>query len=208
MNKKEVVISWPVLIVAIVFVVLVLAVAISIAMVAYINAPKPVATSTPTTAVTPTTLLTEDKAKVLAEGVAQAYFTVDYNQPDKWIASFVPFTDDGSQNDIKTFYQPLLWPIFTSGKVVSKASLASADIRGSGVDNITGKAWQIWTVKVSLDLSWPVFPSTIPTILFVPWPDGNTASANIMFFQVGEEWKFAMFLNENSVSSMIASSNK
>ena len=208
MNKKEVVISWPVLIVAVVFVVLVLAIAISIAMVAYINAPKPVATPTPTTAVTPTTLLTEEKAKDMSEALALAYFTVDYNQPDKWVASFASYTDEGSQNDIKTYYQPLIWPIFTSGKVVSKASLVSADKRGSAVDKITGKAWQIWTVKVSLDAYWSTFPSTIPTILFVPWPNENTASVNIMFFQVGEEWKFAMFLNENSVGSMIAASNK
>jgi hypothetical protein len=153
---------------------------------------------------TPTNNLTDENARVIAEAAAVAYFTVDFQKPDEWLARFQDISDPDELKVLENVIRPAIWPDLEKGKVETEAAATNSVLVSSGVDQFHGRRYQIWSVAVKLSAEWPNRTPNPSLVIPIPWPASDIAAVGVFLSEVGGEWKFSMFARSEDVVTLAA----
>lgn len=121
----------------------------------------------------------------------KAFYTVDYQQKEQWLASLKPLSTADGYVLLETSLAPALWEQFAPAQTVTRADqvqVTDKELLAEGVSKIGGP-YQIRRVEVAVapEALWPTMKT-------------STFTANALVGQEGGVWKFAMFMNDEQVA--------
>jgi len=121
----------------------------------------------------------------LSEGVARAYYTIDYRDQAGWVKQFEPYATATTLELIQTVFAPISFALFEKDELVIEAEQVTVEDRGIMKQ---GDEWQIRLVDVHIDdLPESMLSSDLEMRLLLVTEDGT--------------WKYQAILTEEDVAS-------
>jgi hypothetical protein len=143
--------------------------------------------------------LSEEAARQMASRAVMAFCTVNYGQPQEWLARFAEISTDDVYALLRDQIQPAIWPAFAEAKLVSAAHVSGVQKLAEGVDAVAHRRWQVWQVTATVDRPWPNLEVERLGPFTIPWPRHQGFSTYVTVLEGDGRWRFGLFPAEEIV---------